>query len=102
VRLSIVDDGRGFDPETDRPESGRGLRSISARVERIGGRFDLSTAPGQGTTVRIDAQVVITEATVRSHVSSIFGKPHLINRVQATLCALQEDIISLGEVRGNG
>ena len=48
------------------------------------------------------AQLVITEATVRSHVSNILGKLHLTNRVQATLYALQEEIISLDEVRGNG
>ena len=48
------------------------------------------------------AQLVITEATVRSHVSNILGKLHLANRVQATLYALQEGIISLDEVRGNG
>ena len=48
------------------------------------------------------AQLVITEATVRSHVSNILGKLHLTNRVQATLYALQEGIISLDEVRGNG
>ncbi len=48
------------------------------------------------------AQLVITEATVRSHVSNILGKLHLANRVQATLYALQEGIISLDEVRGDG
>jgi signal transduction histidine kinase len=57
VRLSIADDGLGFDPETDRRKSGMGLRSITERVERIGGRLDLSTAPGQGTTVHVEARV---------------------------------------------
>jgi NarL family two-component system response regulator LiaR len=50
----------------------------------------------------IAAQLVITEATVRSHMSNILSKLHLTNRVQATLYALQEGIISLDEVRGNG
>ena len=50
----------------------------------------------------IASQLVITEATVRSHVSNILGKLHLANRVQATLYALQEGIISLEEVRANG
>jgi signal transduction histidine kinase len=56
VRLTITDDGIGFDPETPRRESGMGLRSITERVERIGGRLDLFTAPGQGTTICVVAQ----------------------------------------------
>ncbi|MGD9375426.1 MAG: response regulator transcription factor [Anaerolineae bacterium] len=52
------------------------------------------------SNTEIAGQLVITEATVRSHVSNILGKLHLSNRVQATLYALQEGIISLEEVRG--
>jgi NarL family two-component system response regulator LiaR len=54
------------------------------------------------SNTEIAAQLVITEATVRSHMSNILSKLHLANRVQATLYALQEGIISLQEVRGNG
>jgi NarL family two-component system response regulator LiaR len=52
------------------------------------------------SNTEIATRLVITEATVRSHVSNILGKLHLSNRVQATLYALQEGIISLEEVRG--
>jgi two-component system, NarL family, response regulator LiaR len=54
------------------------------------------------SNAEVASQLVITEATVRSHVSNILGKLHLANRVQATLYALQEGIISLEEVRANG
>jgi NarL family two-component system response regulator LiaR len=47
----------------------------------------------------IAERLVITEATVRSHVSNILSKLHLANRVQATLYALQEGITSLEDVR---
>ncbi len=43
----------------------------------------------------IAERLVITEATVRTHVSNILSKLHLANRVQATLYALQEGITSL-------
>jgi NarL family two-component system response regulator LiaR len=43
----------------------------------------------------IAQRLVVTEATVRTHVSNILGKLHLANRVQATLYALQEGITSL-------
>jgi NarL family two-component system response regulator LiaR len=44
----------------------------------------------------IAERLVVTEATVRSHVSNTLGKLHLANRVQATLYALQEGLTSLG------
>jgi NarL family two-component system response regulator LiaR len=47
------------------------------------------------TNPEIAQQLVITEATVRTHVSNILSKLHLANRVQATLYALQEGITSL-------
>jgi len=53
-------------------------------------------ATGLGNT-EIAAQLVVTEATVRSHVSNILGKLHLANRVQATLYALHEGLTSLGD-----
>jgi PAS domain S-box-containing protein len=56
VGLTISDDGLGFDPEAARSKTGMGLRSIAERVERIGGRLDLRTAPGQGTTISVEAQ----------------------------------------------
>ena len=45
----------------------------------------------------IARQLVVTEATVRTHVSNILGKLHLANRVQATLYALHEGITSLDD-----
>ena len=47
------------------------------------------------TNREVAEQLVVTEATVRSHVSNILGKLHLANRVQATLYALQEGLASL-------
>jgi signal transduction histidine kinase len=51
VELRVTDDGRGFDPQ--RPRSGRhlGLWSMRERVEQLGGRFEVRTVPGEGTTV---------------------------------------------------
>ncbi len=45
----------------------------------------------------IAARLVISERTVRTHVSNILDKLHLANRTQAALYALREGIASLGQ-----
>jgi signal transduction histidine kinase len=56
VRMEIRDDGRGFDPAGVVPaedgESGIGLVGMRARLQLIGGRLDIESAPGGPTTVR--------------------------------------------------
>ena len=42
-------------------------------------------------------QLVVTEGTVRAHVSNILGKLHLASRTQATLYALRKGLVSLDE-----
>lgn len=47
--LVISDDGRGFD--TDAGAVHLGLRGLEERLERIGGRLDIASRPGKGTTL---------------------------------------------------
>jgi signal transduction histidine kinase len=51
VRLTIADDGQGFDPQAPRSSKQIGLWSMRERVEQLGGEFELQSAPGQGTTL---------------------------------------------------
>jgi signal transduction histidine kinase len=59
VVLQIRDDGQGFfPPKAAGPDEGHfGLLGMAERVKRLGGQFDLVSAPGQGTTVRVDIQL---------------------------------------------
>lgn len=50
VRLEVADDGVGFEVGQDDAE-GFGLRGMRARVDDIGGKLDVISAPGAGTTV---------------------------------------------------
>lgn len=50
--LEITDDGRGFDP-AGQPESS-GLQRVRDRVEALGGRLAVISAPGAGTSLRVD------------------------------------------------
>jgi two-component system NarL family sensor kinase len=50
VRLTIRDDGQGFDPAV--PAAGRfGLLGMRERARRLGGRLRVTSRPGRGTTV---------------------------------------------------
>jgi signal transduction histidine kinase len=50
ARLSIQDDGVGFDT-TGVPVRARGLAGMRFRVASHGGRLDLISQPGRGTTI---------------------------------------------------
>jgi NarL family two-component system response regulator LiaR len=50
------------------------------------------------SNLEIAEKLVISEGTVRTHVSNILSKLHLASRTQATLYALREGLASLNEV----
>jgi signal transduction histidine kinase len=55
VEIVVRDRGRGFSPESlgAAHGSGLGLMSISERARIMGARFQVASAPGQGTTLTI-------------------------------------------------
>ena len=53
VTLCIADDGRGFDPQVPRTGAHLGLWSMHERVEQLGGRFGVDSAPGRGAELTI-------------------------------------------------
>ncbi len=56
VEILVEDDGAGFDPAATPVQDssgGFGLANVEERLELIDGQFDLHSAPGQGTRVRL-------------------------------------------------
>lgn len=51
LRVTIHDDGPGFDPEAVRSKEGLGLVSMQERAQLLGGQVSLRSAPGGGTEV---------------------------------------------------
>jgi signal transduction histidine kinase len=51
LRVSIDDDGRGFDPLRNR---GMGLTGMSERVSQLGGMLRVHSNPSQGTRLEVD------------------------------------------------
>ena len=56
VFLGVTDDGAGFAP--DAAAGGFGLSGKAERAELVGGRFDVRSGPGRGTT--IEARIPVT------------------------------------------
>ena len=59
LRLSVADDGRGFDAMRLQPptrQGGWGLMIMRERAESAGGRLRVDTAPGQGTCVVVEVR----------------------------------------------
>ncbi|MFI6326269.1 sensor histidine kinase [Nonomuraea sp. NPDC050556] len=52
VRLTLTDDGCGFDPEAAR--DGFGLRGMRGRVTRAGGTLSVASEPGAGTALTVE------------------------------------------------
>ena len=66
VGVSIVDNGHGFDPlQLDRTGWPRlGLQTMRERAQAIGGAFDISSAPGEGTRVSVRVPLVTEREVV--------------------------------------
>jgi signal transduction histidine kinase len=57
IELEVSDDGAGFDPADPELRSRRlGLTSMEERARRLGGRLEIESSPGTGTTVRLWAR----------------------------------------------
>jgi signal transduction histidine kinase len=55
--LEVVDDGVGFDPATVATDDHFGLRAAESLVREHGGTWEVESAPGSGTMVRVEVPV---------------------------------------------
>jgi signal transduction histidine kinase len=58
LTVEVTDDGIGFDPHAGELRSRHlGLTSMEERARELGGRLEIESRPGTGTTVRLKVQV---------------------------------------------
>ncbi|GAH88540.1 unnamed protein product, partial [marine sediment metagenome] len=59
VEMIVRDNGQGFTPSDfeESPTGYHGLNIIRERVEGIGGSLNISTAPGEGTELRVSLPI---------------------------------------------
>ena len=55
LRLSVQDNGIGFDLTEARKTPGLGLSSMGERVRLIAGEFSIKSRPGEGTLITVRA-----------------------------------------------
>ncbi len=51
VRVSVDDNGKGFDPDVVRSGNSLGLRLIRERTEMLGGKFEVDSSTGKGARI---------------------------------------------------
>ena len=59
MQLLVIDNGRGFNPDEvlTHQSSHFGLIGMRERIEHLGGRFEINSAPGKGTRLCVDVPV---------------------------------------------
>ena len=76
VKLIVMDRGSGFEPGEALGGGGLGLaRSVTARVERFGGKVKVESAPGAGTEITITAPHPGAERRAATRVAEAAGSP---------------------------
>lgn len=71
VTVRVEDEGAGFDISALARGEGFGLASVRERLEAVGGRLDVATAPGVGTRVSMVVPVRDPEAVGSSADGSV-------------------------------
>ncbi len=76
TRITIQDDGVGFDPGTvaRSMEGGFGLASMRERVEQVGGSILVRTAPNEGTTIVVELAAEDMRGTSTAEAQSPAGR----------------------------
>lgn len=58
LTLTIADDGRGFSLNEISTDHQFGLKGMKERAEMVGGNLEVSSRPGEGTTIRLIVPIV--------------------------------------------
>jgi signal transduction histidine kinase len=53
LSLTIMDDGRGFDPKKAGEKKTLGLLGMKERTAMIGGTYEIQSQPGKGTVTSV-------------------------------------------------
>lgn len=60
LTVLVEDNGVGFDPGMLGPDAGIGLKNIESRMAFLGGRVEVDSQPGHGTTITLEVPLAAT------------------------------------------
>ena len=69
IRLTISDDGQGFDLDAAEPEQRLGLRGMQERADMVGGTLAVESDVGQGTTVMLTIAISSQQSALSDQLS---------------------------------
>ena len=67
VRLSVRDDGKGFDPDQPSRTGHFGIQDMRERAESMGSQLIIESDPAQGTTISVEVRISPLEALDEEH-----------------------------------
>lgn len=59
VKVSVDDNGKGFDPDMISQGNSLGLKIIKDRVDMLGGSFDIDSSAGKGTRINFSVPAIL-------------------------------------------
>jgi signal transduction histidine kinase len=74
VSLDVADDGCGFQPSAAAGSGGFGLLGMRERAERLGGRLDIESAPGEGTAIAVTLPAIEAPAAMEADREAAAGE----------------------------
>ncbi len=77
IVVTIIDDGRGFDPKKvlrdDGKQTGWGLLGIVERTLLLGGDYKIDSTPGEGTRIKVRIPLVMEKEDVKEENTTVTG-----------------------------
>jgi len=84
IRLSLCDNGSGFNFATTSATVGLGIRSMQERLRMVGGVLEIRSRPTQGTQIAVWVPLKPAVATNSNHPASLSVEVHSLHPAQVT------------------
>ena len=93
ARLTVADDGRGFDADAAQRSGGVGLASLDERARLLGGRCRIASTPGAGT--EIEVAVPLPDGSARSQLRELMRRHRsLVSSTALVILALAAGLVT--------
>jgi signal transduction histidine kinase len=66
ILLEVTDDGQGFELDKASKTVGHGLANMQTRVQNVGGDLDITSSPGEGTSILAWVPRLAVDETIQS------------------------------------